>query len=45
MGDPHWKRKSNQIKGLGLMSLFGIKGIRPKVFPTCLSVFGPMQGA
>jgi hypothetical protein len=45
MGDPHWQRKSNLKKVLGLMSLIGIKGIRPKVFPTCLSVSGPMQGA
>jgi len=45
MGNPHWQRKSNLKKGLGLMSRIGIKGIRSKVFPTCLPVSGPMQDA
>ena len=38
MGDPRWHRKSNLEKGLGLMSLIGLKGCRSKAFSTCLPV-------
>ncbi len=45
MGDLRWHRKSNLKKGLGLMSLIGIKGFRSKAFPTCLPVSGSIQDA
>ena len=45
MGNLHWQRKSNLKKGLGLLSRISIKGIRSKVFPTCLPVSGSIRGS